>query len=69
MEANYLILSDYSTGGLIKIKFTDEEKRIMETYEDMEAFIREQLEVKYDFKLDCCCWMTTENLCERTYNL
>ena len=36
MELNYLIMLDYCTGQIIKIKLTEEEKSKSETYEDFE---------------------------------
>ena len=69
MEPNYLIMLDYSTGQIIKIKLTEEEKSKSETYEDFEDFMRTELEDKYEFRTKDVCWMTAENLEERIYNL
>ena len=69
MEPNYLIMLDYCTGQIIKIKLTEEEKSKSETYEDFEDFMRTELEDKYEFRTKDVCWMTAENLEERIYNL
>ena len=69
MEPNYLIMLDYCTGQIIKIKLTEEEISKSETYEDFEDFMRTELEDKYEFRTKDVCWMTAENLEERTYNL
>lgn len=69
MEPNYLILLEYCSGQIIIIKLTDEEKTKMENHEDFEDFMRTELEDKYGFKTSDVCWMTTEDLDERTYNI
>ena len=69
MEPNYLILLDYCTGQIIKIKLTEEEKSKSETYEDFEDFMRTELQEKYEFRTKDVCWMTAEDLDERTYNI
>jgi hypothetical protein len=66
MEANYLILMDYSNGTLIKIRLSDEQKAKADTFEDYEDYIR-TLESEYGFKLTDCEWMTVENLTEISY--
>ena len=50
MEPNYLIMLDYCTGQIIKIKLTEEEKSKSETYEDFEDFMRTELQDKYEFR-------------------
>lgn len=67
MEANYIIILDFSVGEIIKIKLTETEKQESEKYENYENFLR-TLENKYDFRLEDCIWMTTENLSERQFN-
>ena len=69
MEANYLIMLDYCTGQIIKIKLTEEEKSKSETYKDFEDFMRTELQDKYQFRTKDVCWMTCETLDERTYNI
>ena len=69
MEPNYLIMLDYCTGQIIKIKLTEEEKSKSEIYSDFEEFLRSELEEKYEFRAKDVCWMTTEDLDERTYNI
>lgn len=68
MEPRYVIIMDFSTGGLIKIRLTDEELRESEKYEDFSEYLT-TLEDKYDFRIKDCLYMTTETLFERNYNL
>lgn len=67
MEANYIIILDFSVGEIIKIKLTETEKLESEKYEDYEDFLR-TLEKRYDFRLEDCIWMTTEKISERQFN-
>lgn len=69
MEPNYLILLDYNTGQIVKIKLTENEKSKSESYEDFEDFMREELEDRYQFRTKDVCWLTVEDLSERTYNI
>lgn len=64
MEANYLIILDFSVGEVIKIKLTETEKQEFEKYED---FLK-TLENKNDFCIENCTWETTETLSERQFN-
>ncbi len=66
MEINWIIILDYSYGGLIKIKLSDEERNTAYEYEDFEEFLV-TIEKKYGFQLSDCNWMTLENLNETTY--
>ena len=43
MEPKYLIMLDYCTGQIIKIKLTEEEKSKSETYEDFEDFMQAKI--------------------------
>jgi hypothetical protein len=69
MEPNYLILLEYSTAQIVIIKLTEEEKSHIDNYEDFEEFMRTELEDKYEFRTNDVCFMTTEDLDERTYNI
>ena len=69
MEPNYLILLEYSTVQVVIIKLTEEEKSHIDNYEDFEDYMRTELEDKYEFRTSDVCFMTTENLDERTYNI
>ena len=69
MEPNYLILLNFCVGEVVKIRLTEEEKLKSEEYEDFEAFMRTELEDKYQFNLSDCCWMTLESYSERTCNM
>lgn len=68
MEPRYIILMDFSTGELIKIKLSDQELKDSEEYEDFSDFLS-TLEDKYDFRLRDCLYMTCHTLSERNYNL
>lgn len=68
MEPNYLILLNYCVGEIVKIKLTEEEKKLSETYENFEDFIRERIEEKYQIRLKDCEWITIDTFSERTYN-
>ena len=69
MDPNYLILLDYNTGQIVKIKLTENEKSKSESYEDFEDYMREELEDRYQFRTKDVFWMTVEDLSERTYNI
>ena len=69
MDPNYLILLDYNTGQIVKIKLTENEKSKSESYEDFEDFMREELEDRYQFRTKDVGWMTVEDLSERTSNI
>ena len=60
---------NYGVGEIVKIKLTEEEKKISEDYEDFKEFIREQVEEKYQVRLKDCEWMTLDSYSERTYNM
>lgn len=68
MEPRFIILMDFSTGELIKIKLSDQELKESEGYEDFEEFLS-TLEDKYEFRLKDCLYMTCHNLSERNYNI
>lgn len=68
METRYIILLDFSTGELIKIRLTDEQLKNSEEYDGFGEFLS-ILEDEYDFRLKDCLYMTCHNLSERNYNL
>ncbi len=68
MEPRYIIIMDFSTGELIKIRLTDEQLTASEEYEDFGEFLS-TLEDEYDFRLKDCLYMTYHTLSERNYNL
>lgn len=68
MEPRYIIIMDFSTGELVKIKLTDQELKTSEEFEDFCDFLS-TLEEKYDFKVKDSLYMTVETLSERCYNL
>lgn len=68
MEPRYIIIMDFYTGELIKIRLTDEQLKISEKYDDFGDFLS-TLEEDYDFRVKDCLYMTCHNLTERSYNL
>lgn len=68
MEPRYIIIMDFSTGELVKIKLTDQEIKTSEEFEDFSDFLS-TLEDKYDFRVKDSLYMTVEALSERSYNL
>lgn len=66
METNYIIILDFSTGEVIRIKLDKKQKEESEKYVDFEEYL-ETLEEKYDFNLKDCLWMVTENYSERSF--
>lgn len=68
MEPRYIILMDFSTGDLIKIKQSEQELMESEEYDDFGDFLS-TLETKYDFRVRDCLYMTVECLSERYYGI
>ncbi len=68
MEPRYIILMDFSTGELIKIKLTEEELKASDEFETFDEFL-DTLEEKYDFRVKNCLYMTCQTLSERNYNI
>lgn len=66
MEANYIILLDFSTAEIIKIRLSDEEIETSYQFNSFEDYLY-TLEEKYQFRVQDCCWMVCENLSERNY--
>lgn len=66
MEPRYIIILDFSTGELIKIRLSDQQLKDSEQYEDFSDYLS-SLEDKYEFRLKDCLYMTTESLFERNY--
>lgn len=60
MEPRYLWLLHYPTGSAMVIKLTKQELEESRKYNDFESFITECLEDKYNFNLNDCIWMTSE---------
>lgn len=70
MEPRYLWILDYScANGVIVIRLSDKQlKQVNEEYEnDLESFIRDNLEQEYHFRLKDCEWMITEDFNIETY--
>lgn len=65
--AEYVIILNYPTGELIKIKLTEQESALAAETENFEEFLQ-TLESKYGFKVNECYWMYTPVLIERNFN-
>ena len=65
-QTRYVLLMDYSSGTVVKIRLTDEELKESERFEDFEDFLV-TLEKKYEFHLRDCEWMSTDELNEVEY--
>lgn len=61
MEPRYIILMDFSTGEIIKIRLSELELKASEEYEDFGDFLS-TLEEKFEFRLRDCLYMTCHNL-------
>ena len=68
MEPRYIILMDFSTRELVKIRLSDQELKESEEYDDFGDFLS-TLEERYEFRLRDCLYMTCHNLSERNYNI
>lgn len=68
MEPRYIIIMDFSTGELIKIRLSDEQLKASEEYDDFGDFLA-TLEDDYGFRVKDSLYMTSQNLIERNYNL
>ena len=66
MEANFVVLFDYCTSEIIKIKLSEREQIKAESFDDFEDYLK-TLEEQYDFKLKDCCWISCNYLRERNY--
>ena len=47
----YLVLLDYSSGAIMKIKLTEKEIHDSKEYEDFEDFMMKRLEKRYHFRI------------------
>lgn len=68
MEPRYIIIMDFSTGELVKIRLTDDELKASAEYDDFSEFLS-TIEEKYEFSVKDSLYMTVETLSERSYNL
>lgn len=66
METEYVILLDFSTGEIIKSRFSERQRKESEHYNDFEEYLA-ILEKEYGFRLDDCQWMVTETYLEHKY--
>jgi len=66
MEANYIVILNFCTATVIKIRLSKQQIEESYKYEDFEEFLS-TLENKYGFQVKNCCWMTCETLNEKSY--
>ena len=66
METNYVVIFDFCTATVIKIRLSKQQIEESHKYEDFEEFLS-ILENKYGFQVKNCCWMTCETLNEESY--
>ena len=66
METNYVVILDFCTATVIRIRLTSEQIEESYKYEDFEEFLS-TLEKKYHFQVKNCCWMTCETQNEENY--
>ena len=66
METNYVVILDFCTATVIRIRLTSEQIEESYKYEDFEEFLS-TLEEKYHFQVKNCYWMTCETLNEENY--
>ena len=66
METNYVVILDFCTATVIKIRLTIEQIEKSYKYEDFEEFLS-TLEDRYHFQVKNCYWMTCETLNEGNY--
>lgn len=61
MRTNYLVILNYSSGDIITIKLTREQKIKAKAFAEFENYV-ESLETEYGFRLKDCSWMVAEDL-------
>lgn len=66
METNYVVILDFCTATVIKIRLTKEQIEEFYKYGNFEEFLS-TLENKYGFQVRNCYWMTCETLNEKSY--
>lgn len=66
METNYVVILDFSTATVIKIRLTAEQIEESYKYDDFEEFFS-TLEKQYHFQVKNCYWMACETLNEESY--
>ena len=66
METNYVVIFDFCTATVIRIRLTSEQIEASYKYGNFEEFLS-TLENKYGFQVKNCCWMTCETLNEENY--
>lgn len=63
----HVILMDFSWGGIIKIRLSDEQMKESENYENFEEYL-ETIEREYGFRMKDSYWMGSKNVIkEETY--
>ena len=64
METNFIVILDYSTAEVIEIKLTNEQKKQLDSLDDLESFLK-TLEKEYGFRMKDCYWMSCDTLITR----
>jgi len=63
----HVIIMDYSLGGIIKIRLSDEQMKESEDYDEFEEYLG-TIEREYGFRLQDSYWMGSKNaMKEETY--
>lgn len=66
MDVNYIIILDFCTATVIKIRLSKQQIEEFHKYNDFEEFLF-TLEPKYGFQVKDCSWMACETLNEEYY--
>ena len=66
MDLNYIIILDFCTATVIKIRLSKQQIEEFHKYQDSEEFLS-TLEDEYGFQVKNCCWMACETLNEEYY--
>lgn len=65
--ADYLVILDYQSGRLLKIRLSEEDRRTASACKDASSFVK-TLSYKYGFSFKDSYWMSTETLDESSFN-
>ena len=65
---NYIIVLDFVCYRVIKIKLSDEEKRLASSFDDLDVFV-DTLADKYHFSLSNSQWMAIDEYKEDSFGI
>lgn len=65
--ADYLVILDFQSGRLLKIRLSEEDRKTASVCKDAETFVK-TLSYKYAFSYKDSYWMSTETLEESSFN-